>query len=220
VRGAAERGGAAHPLWLLPAHAAALHQGRLRPRVARVCGELLPAGAHAPGVLLPRHGRARGADRHGREDRLHGLHPAPPGQGHGGPDGALRRHRAQRPGRGGAVPVRRGRHGGHRHRVAARGVPAVGAPPLRGGLPVGAGPPGVGARVGVARGARGAARRPGGAHRAGGGVPPAAGGPARDAGRGAAGGRPRRQPARQPAPPHRKRAARQRVLAAPPRRHG
>ena len=38
-----------------------------------------------PGVFLPRHGRARGPHRHGREDLVHGVHPAPPGQGHGGP---------------------------------------------------------------------------------------------------------------------------------------
>ena len=50
VRGPAERGGQAHPVWVPAPHPAALHQGRPGARVARLCGELVPARADAAGA--------------------------------------------------------------------------------------------------------------------------------------------------------------------------
>ena len=44
---------------------APFHGRRLRPRVPRLCGELVPSRADAAGVLLPRHGRSGGPHRHG-----------------------------------------------------------------------------------------------------------------------------------------------------------
>mmetsp|Transcript_22281 Transcript_22281/g.56887 ORF Transcript_22281/g.56887 Transcript_22281/m.56887 type:complete len:400 (+) Transcript_22281:2023-3222(+) len=118
MRRPAKRRGQAHPVRVPQPHAAALHQGRLRARVARLRGELVPARPHAAGVLLPRHGRPRGPDRHRGQDGRDGVHPATARQVDGGRDRQVRRHRAQRGRRGAAVPLRRGRHGRRRARVA------------------------------------------------------------------------------------------------------
>ena len=102
-----------------------LGAGRPGPRVAGLCGEQLPARADAPGAVLPRHGRPRGPHRHGRQDLQHGLHPAPPGQGHGGPH-----HQARRPAQPGSMHPR----------LAARSAGAGSRPCLRPGGRLGRAP--------------------------------------------------------------------------------
>ncbi|CAM9278362.1 unnamed protein product, partial [Heterosigma akashiwo] len=185
LRGAAERRGQAHPLRVPPAHAAALRQGRPGPREPRLRGEQLPARPQPAGVLLPRHGRARGADRHGGEDLRDGVPAAAAGEEHGVAERQVRRHAAHAPRGRGAVPLRRGRHGRRvggeaavrllrpegaglpaqvppgRARRALRpparpGRPVLPGPRGGGGLPAGPGP----AREAAAR-VRAAAGRPG-----------------------------------------------------------
>mmetsp|Transcript_9852 Transcript_9852/g.28937 ORF Transcript_9852/g.28937 Transcript_9852/m.28937 type:complete len:454 (+) Transcript_9852:1900-3261(+) len=171
LRRPAERGGQAHPLRLPQPHAAPLHQGRLRPRVPGLRGELVPPRAHAPGVLLPRHGRARGPHRHGGQDLGDGLHPAAPRQGHGGRHGQVRRHGAQGHGLHPPVPLRRGRHGRRHPREPGVQVPRHvqrRVPPV---LCVGPKPPGPLRGVARAQDPRGVPPQPGGAVQAPGGVP-------------------------------------------------
>ena len=71
----------AHSVRLTAAHPAALPQGRLPARVARLRRKLVPAWPPAARVFLPRHGRARRAHRHGREDVRDRVHPASACQG-------------------------------------------------------------------------------------------------------------------------------------------
>ena len=113
--------GPADPIRLQAPVVAALHQGRLLARVARLRGELVPARAHAARVLLPRHGRTRGSDRHGGQDGRDGLHPAPARQGARGRHGPVRRHGPQLARPHHPVHLRRGRDGRRRVRGAAVG---------------------------------------------------------------------------------------------------